>query len=103
MIFIEFLVTHIMHPILDNLFWCLCDSGDGVLIGRPLYGYDMQARSKVKLVTVRLKNHDPFSKDAVCRYEDELLKAKKDSEKVWALVLCTPHNPLGQYSHLSRT
>src|SRR5947207_11138744 len=36
--------------LLDNLFWSLCDEGDGVLIGKPLYGgfiIDLKTRSKV--------------------------------------------------------
>jgi 1-aminocyclopropane-1-carboxylate synthase len=87
--------------ILDNLFWSLCDNGDGVLIGKPLYGgfaNDLEIRSKVKLVAVSLKDYDPFEKKAVSRYEEELLNAKKKGIKVRALVLCTPHNPLGQYT-----
>jgi bifunctional pyridoxal-dependent enzyme with beta-cystathionase and maltose regulon repressor activities len=57
----------------------------------------MKIRSKVKLVAVSLKDYDAFSKDAVARYEEELLEAEKNGIKVRALILCTPHNPLGQY------
>jgi aspartate/methionine/tyrosine aminotransferase len=86
--------------LLDNLFWSLCNEGDGVLLGKPLYGGfvgDMQTRAKVKLVAVSLKDYDPFSKEAVVRYEEELKKAEKEGVKIRALVLCTPHNPLAQY------
>ena len=62
---------------------------------------DMKIRSKVKLVEVSLKDYDPFSKEAVERYEEELLNSKKEGIKVRALVLCTPHNPLGQYASSS--
>ena len=85
--------------LLDNLFWSLCDEGDGVLIGKPLYGGfepDMKVRSKVNLVAVSLKNYDPFSAEAVSSYEEELLKKKRDGITIRALILCTPHNPLGQ-------
>jgi 1-aminocyclopropane-1-carboxylate synthase len=85
--------------VLDQLFWVLCDEGEGVLIGRPLYGgfiNDMTARSKVTPVAVSLKGLDVFSVEAVGRYEDELIKAEKEGVKVRCLVLCTPHNPLGQ-------
>jgi aspartate/methionine/tyrosine aminotransferase len=87
--------------LLDELFWTLCDEGDGVLIGKPLYGgfvNDMQTRAKVKLIAVSLKDYDAFSKEAVVRYEEELQNAEKEGIKVRALVLCTPHNPLGQYT-----
>ena len=86
--------------LLDSLFWSLCDEGDGVLIGKPQYGgfaNDMSIKAKCKLVAVSLKGIDPFSKDALSRFEEELLKAKNEGTKVRALVLCTPHNPLGQY------
>jgi 1-aminocyclopropane-1-carboxylate synthase len=85
--------------VLDQLFWGLCDQGEGVLIGRPLYGgfiNDMKARSKVTPVAVSLKGLDAFSVEAVARYEEELIKAEKEGVKVRCLVLCTPHNPLGQ-------
>jgi aspartate/methionine/tyrosine aminotransferase len=86
--------------LLDQMFWTLCDEGEGVLLGRPMYGgfaNDMKARSKVNLVDVSLKGYDAFSVEAVSRYEEELIKAEKNGIKVRMLVLCTPHNPLGQY------
>jgi aspartate/methionine/tyrosine aminotransferase len=85
--------------VLDQLFWSLGDEGDGVLIGMPMYTgfiHDMKVRANLTLVEVSLKNYDPFSKEAVSRFEEELLKAEKAGTKVCALLLCTPHNPLGQ-------
>jgi aspartate/methionine/tyrosine aminotransferase len=85
--------------LLDQIFWSLLDEGDGVLIGKPMYGgfiVDMKARCKVTPVVVSLKNYDAFSIEAVARYEEELLKAKENGVTVRLLVLCTPHNPLGQ-------
>ena len=86
--------------LLENLFWCLCDEGDGVLIGKPLYGgfaNDLGTRARGKLIAVSLKGCDPFSKEAVTRYEEELVKAQEHGVNVRILVLCTPHNPIGQY------
>jgi 1-aminocyclopropane-1-carboxylate synthase len=86
--------------LLDQLFWNFCDEGEGVLIGKPLYGgfaNDLKARGKGKLLAVSLKGLDVFSKEAVGRYEEELVKAEKEGIKTRVLVLCTPHNPLGQY------
>lgn len=86
--------------VLDQLFWCLCDEGEGVLIGMPMYGgfaNDLKTRSKAVLVPVSCKGYDPFGVEAVPRYEEELLKAEEKGIKVRVLVLCTPHNPLGQY------
>ena len=86
--------------LLDQLFWNFCDEGEGVLIGKPLYGgfaNDLKSRAKAKLLAVSLKGLDVFSKEAVKRYEEALLEAEKEGIKTKVLVLCTPHNPLGQY------
>jgi len=93
-------VTAGCTTLLDQIFWTLCDKGDGVLIGRPCYGGfvpDMSVRSGCVPILVSLKGIDPFSEDAVVRYEEDLLEAQKRGVKVRMLVLCTPHNPLGQY------
>jgi 1-aminocyclopropane-1-carboxylate synthase len=92
-------VTAGCTTLLDQIFWTLCDKGDGVLIGRPCYGGfvpDMSVRSQCVPVMVNLKGIDPFSAAAVVRYEEELLEAQKRGVRVRVLVLCTPHNPLGQ-------
>jgi 1-aminocyclopropane-1-carboxylate synthase len=85
--------------ILDQLFYCLADVEDGVLIGKPMYGgfvHDLTMRAKDTLIAVSLKGYDPFSKDAIIRYEEEYIKARERGINVRILVLCTPHNPLGQ-------
>lgn len=85
--------------LLEQLFWILCDDGDGVLIGRPLYGgflNDLNTKGKVELIPVSLEPYDPFSEEAVCRYEEEYYKAVARGINIRALVLCTPHNPLGR-------
>jgi len=86
--------------LLDQLFWTLCDEGEGVVIGMPLYGgfeNDLRTRGKARLVPVRFGEVDVYSAEAVRRYEEEILKAEKDGVKVRVLVLCTPHNPPGQF------
>ena len=90
--------------LLDQMFWCLCDEGEGILIGRPLYGgfaNDLKVRGKCKLLDVSLKGVDAYSKEAVEMYEEKILQAEKEGVKARVLVLCTPHNPLGQYSSKS--
>jgi hypothetical protein len=54
-------------------------------------------RCNVKPIPVGLKGYDPFSVQAVERYETELLKAQSLGTKIRMLILCNPHNPLGQY------
>jgi aspartate/methionine/tyrosine aminotransferase len=96
-------VTGGCAALLDQLFWTLCNEGEGVLIGKPAYGgfaADMEGRAKLRPIYVSLKGLDPFSVEAVGRYEEELLKSEKSGIKVRMLILNTPHNPLGQYSHL---
>ena len=41
---------------------------------------------------------DPFSMDAILRYEEALVEAQKDGVPIKALFLCSPHNPLGDRS-----
>jgi aspartate/methionine/tyrosine aminotransferase len=87
--------------LLDQCFWTLADQGEGVLIGRPSYGgfaADMTTRSKLKPVHVSLKGINPFSKEVVKHYEQELLRSERQGIKVRMLILCQPHNPLGQYA-----
>ena len=89
--------------LLDQLFYSLCDEGDGVLIGKPMYGgfvNDIGTRARAKLLAVSLKGIDPFSKDAVKRFEEEYQKANCRGINPRILILCTPHNPLGQYKSL---
>jgi len=92
-------ITSGVTALLDQCFWTLCDEGDGVLIGRPMYGgfiVDMSTRAKLTAVPVSLKDLHPFAPEVIQRYEDCLLSARKRGIHVRVLVLCNPHNPLGQ-------
>lgn len=88
-----------VSAILDCLAWCICDEGDSILIGRPFYvGFvsDFMNRAKVDLVAVAFGDVDPMSLAAVARYERALEEATSRGKKIKALVLCSPHNPLGR-------
>ena len=85
--------------ILDCLAWCICDEGDGILIGRPFYvGFvsDFTNRATVDLVTVAFGDVDPVSLAAVESYEKAMEEARRRGKRVKALILCSPHNPLGR-------
>lgn len=41
---------------------------------------------------------DPFSMDAILKYEEALVEAQNSGVPIRALFLCSPHNPLGDYS-----
>ncbi|KAF2142314.1 uncharacterized protein K452DRAFT_269886 [Aplosporella prunicola CBS 121167] len=77
----------------------LANEEDGFLIGRPHYGAfigDFWAKAKVRTVGVAFGTTDPFSFEAVAKYEEKLLRSNEDGVPIKALVLCTPNNPLGQ-------
>ena len=51
---------------------------------------------RIKPIFVSFKRVDQFSPEAVQKYDDARKKAEKDGIRVRALMLCHPHNPLGQ-------
>lgn len=53
-------------------------------------------RAKVDLVAVAFGEVDPMSLAAVAHYDRAMEEAKSRGKKVKALVLCSPHNPLGR-------
>lgn len=95
--------------ILDELFWNLCDQGDGVLLSAPYYNAfdnDLTNRAKAKVVEVKLPLPDAegrveslesssFSQSTVAAYEQAYARAASDGIKVKAMILCNPHNPTG--------
>lgn len=50
---------------------------------------------RVKTVGVSFGSVDPFSLVAVEKYEEALLRSRREGVPVKALMLCSPHNPLG--------
>ncbi|CRL25949.1 1-aminocyclopropane-1-carboxylate synthase [Penicillium camemberti] len=82
----------------------LTNPGDGILLGQPIYGSftgDLHVPSNCQLIYTPFHGDDPFSPDAVARYEETFLKARDESGvTIRALLICNPHNPLGRcYSH----
>lgn len=51
---------------------------------------------RVKFIYVRFNGVDQFSIEGVDKYEEALLEAQKAGIRVRGLLLCHPHNPLGQ-------
>ncbi|PPJ57292.1 hypothetical protein CBER1_09018 [Cercospora berteroae] len=83
---------------LETRAWALCDRDDYILVGRPYWGslnLVLTSRPGVKIREVAFDTIDPFSLEAVQRYEEEAEKARAEGRKVSALLLCTPHNPTG--------
>ncbi|KAF4467806.1 aspartate aminotransferase [Fusarium albosuccineum] len=79
--------------------WSLFDHGDQVLVGRPYwtaFNYIFGIRAGVKVREVSFGTIDPFSLEAVKEYEKEYMRAPEESKSVKAILLCSPHNPLGR-------
>ncbi|KAF4181652.1 hypothetical protein CNMCM7927_000531 [Aspergillus lentulus] len=79
--------------------WALSDHGDYILIGRPYFNAfkpTFGIRAGVGLLEVKFGMTDPFSLDAVQEYEKTYEEARSRGIRVKALLLCSPHNPLGR-------
>ncbi|KAF5677489.1 aspartate aminotransferase [Fusarium circinatum] len=79
--------------------WSLFDQEDQVLVGRPYwtaFNYIFGIRAGVRVREVSFRGTDPFSLEAVQEYEREYLQAQKEARCVKAILLCSPHNPLGR-------
>ncbi|KAI1480151.1 PLP-dependent transferase [Daldinia eschscholtzii] len=79
--------------------WSLFEQEDQVLIGRPYwtaFNYIFGIRAGVRVREVSFNGLDPFCLEAVQEYEKEYLQAQKEARCVKAILLCSPHNPLGR-------
>ncbi|OAL54267.1 1-aminocyclopropane-1-carboxylate synthase [Pyrenochaeta sp. DS3sAY3a] len=79
--------------------WSLFDPGDNVLVGRPYwsaFNYIFKIRAQVDVREVSFGAIDPFSLEAVWEFEKEFNLATANSKVVKAILLCSPHNPLGR-------
>ena len=93
-------VTNGVSSAIEHVSWAFADPGEGILLGRPYYGTfipDMSLRPSTAVIPVEFQDCDPFSLEAVDRYERALLNFQNESgRRVRALMLCHPHNPLGR-------
>lgn len=94
------IVTNGVSPAIEHVSWAFADPGEGILLGRPYYGTfipDISLRPGTKVVEVSFDDVDPFSIEAVGKYEKALLDFQRNTGKcVRGLILCHPHNPLGR-------
>lgn len=94
------IVTNGISTAIEHVSWVFADPGEGILLGRPYYGtfiMDINQRPLTTVVPVSFNGCDPFSIDAVEKYEEALLDFQQTTGKrVRALMLCHPHNPLGR-------
>ncbi|KAJ5312481.1 hypothetical protein N7508_003311 [Penicillium antarcticum] len=94
------IVTNGVSPAIEHVSWAFTDPGEGILLGKPFYGTfipDMSLRPGATVIQVSFGDCDPFSIEAVDRYEEALLEFQRTTrQNVKALMLCHPHNPLGR-------
>ncbi|GAA5823567.1 hypothetical protein JCM3770_002787 [Rhodotorula araucariae] len=84
--------------ILDALASVLADPGDGVLLALPAYpGFaaSFGCRAGVEVVGVRLAPDDEASPKALEAFEHALEECTQRGQRIRAIVICNPHNPLG--------
>lgn len=83
--------------IIDMLAYTLCDPGDAILIPAPYYsGFDadLKLRAEVKPIPVPLSAEQGFAL-TVQDLEQALAQAKQNGERVKAILINSPSNPLG--------
>ncbi|KAJ6445110.1 ACC synthase [Purpureocillium lavendulum] len=85
---------------IENLSWALANPGDAILIGRPYYGSfptDVGKRTGVELRPVAFgAGVDPMGLAGVETHRAAILAAKDRGQRVAAIILAHPHNPLGR-------
>lgn len=97
--FDQITITNGCTSAIEHLSWMLANPGEGMLLGRPYYGTfisDIQLRPGVEVLEVSFGLVDPVSLSAVALYERRILQAQEKGQRVAALMLCQPHNPLGR-------
>ncbi|OJJ03415.1 hypothetical protein ASPVEDRAFT_63137 [Aspergillus versicolor CBS 583.65] len=84
---------------IENCAWALCDPGDCILVGRPYWTTFRSIfgnRAGVNIIEVNFGAIDPFSLEAVEEYGKAFIKATEQGQKIKAVLLCSPNNPLGR-------
>jgi 1-aminocyclopropane-1-carboxylate synthase len=94
------IVTNGVSSAIEHLSWAFADPSEGILLGKPFYGQfipDLALRPGTEVVQVNFNGRDPLGSAAVENYERALQHFQsRTGNKVKALVLCHPHNPLGR-------
>jgi aspartate/methionine/tyrosine aminotransferase len=92
-------ISNGLTPAIQNIAWAVADPGDALLLGRPYYVAfkpDASRRTGVEVVPVAFGELDPMGIEAVQKYEDEIVRAKKRGQRIAGIILAHPHNPLGR-------
>ncbi|KAJ5197916.1 uncharacterized protein N7498_007033 [Penicillium cinerascens] len=96
----QLVITNGVSSAIGHVSWAFADPGEGILLGRPYYGTfipDLSQRPQSTVVPVNFEDVDPLGPKAVEKYEKALLEFQQSTgQRVKALMLCHPHNPLGR-------
>ena len=95
----DIIITNGVSHSIEHTSWAFLNPSEGFLLGRPHYGAfvpDIELRPDAHVVPVSFGNVDLISTEAVKLYESALLESRKNGIEVKALMLCSPHNPLGR-------
>ncbi|EKV07169.1 hypothetical protein PDIG_74430 [Penicillium digitatum PHI26] len=79
--------------------YSLAEPEDGILVSRPVYGrfeLDYGVESGVRMVYADTAVEEAFSPASVEKYELALKAAKDRGQKIRAVLLVNPHNPVGR-------
>jgi 1-aminocyclopropane-1-carboxylate synthase len=88
-----------LTAVLNQLFQVITDAGDGVLIAAPYYpgfDYDLTIQNESVPIPVSVPKDDKFAPAELGHLEKALISARDKGTNVRVVILCNPHNPLGQ-------
>jgi bifunctional pyridoxal-dependent enzyme with beta-cystathionase and maltose regulon repressor activities len=79
--------------------YSLAEHGDGILVNRPVYGrfeLDYGVEAGVQMVYADTATEEAFSPASITKYELALETARERGMQIRAVLLVTPHNPVGE-------
>lgn len=85
--------------VIDLLVSVIADEGDGILVSLPHYNGFVSSfgcRNGVHAVGVQLAEGKEAGPCALEAYERKLVESEKAGVPIKAIMLCNPHNPLGE-------
>ncbi|KAL1964034.1 hypothetical protein VTN77DRAFT_7580 [Rasamsonia byssochlamydoides] len=77
----------------------LAEPGDGILVSRPMYGrfeLDYGLEAGVDIVYADTDPDEAFDSSVVEKYESTLKEAEKRGQRIRAVLLANPNNPVGR-------
>ncbi|KAN0083639.1 Pyridoxal phosphate-dependent transferase [Elaphomyces granulatus] len=77
----------------------VAEPGDGILVSRPIYGrfeLDYGVEAGVEMVYAETEPEDSFLPAVIDKYEAALTDAERRGQRIRALLLVNPHNPIGR-------